>query len=153
MEKTLKVLAIKHGTVIDHLPAGTALRIIKILKLEDYQNVITVGSNFRSLAGQAKDIIKIENLELTSSQVDQVALLAPSATINIIKNYEVVKKFNVNIPAQLTGIIKCPNPKCITNAESVTTKFLTSINNKKFTLKCHYCERIFDQHEISNYLA
>lgn len=153
MEKTLKVLAIKHGSVIDHLPAGTALRIIKILKLDNHENTITTGINLPSKRQGKKDIIKIENKELTSDEVNQVALLAPSASINIIKNYQVVKKFNVSIPKELKGIITCPNPQCVTNHEELTTKFLTSSEKKILKLKCYYCERLYNQEEIYDYLA
>ena len=153
MEKTLKVLAIKNGTVIDHLTAGTAVRIVKILKLENHENTITIGINLPGKKGITKDLIKIEKMELTSDQVNEIALLSPSATINIIKNYQVVKKFNVKIPDELTDIITCPNPKCVTNHEQVSTKFLILFNNKKFKLKCHFCERVFNQEEIYDYMA
>lgn len=153
MEKTLKVHAIKNGSVIDHLPAHTALRIIKILKLASYQDTITVGQNLPSKKHGSKDIVKIENKELTADQVNQVALLAPLASINIIKNYNVVKKFNVQIPDHLNGVITCPNPKCITNHEKTTSKFLTSFEKKILKLKCYYCERQFNQEEIYDYLA
>jgi aspartate carbamoyltransferase regulatory subunit len=153
MEKTLKVLAIKNGTVIDHIPAGKALRIINILKLQNFENVITIGKNLPSKTHGKKDIIKIENLELNSDQVNQVALIAPLAKINIIKNYQVIKKFKVAVPEVLVDIVTCPNPKCVTNKEQGGTKFLTVFKKNKFQLKCHHCERLFSQEEIYDYLA
>jgi len=153
MEKTLKVLAIKNGTVIDHIPTGKALRIINILKLQNFENVITIGKNLPSKTHGKKDLIKIENLELNSDQVNQVAMIAPLAKINIIKNYQVIKKFKVAVPDILIDIITCPNPKCITNKEQGGTKFLTIFKNNKFQLKCHHCERLFSREEIYDYLA
>lgn len=153
MEKTLKVLAIKNGTVIDHIPAGVGLKIIKLLKLEKYDDTITTGTNLQSKKQGRKDIIKIENMELSKDQVNQVALAAPSASINIIKNYQVVKKFEVEVPEEMINIVKCPNPKCITNNEETKTKFYTVENGKKFKLKCAYCERVFNQEDVYEYLA
>jgi len=153
MEKTLKVLAIKNGTVIDHIPAGVGLKLIKLLKLEKYDDTITTGINLHSKKQGRKDIIKIENMELSKDQVNQVALVAPSASINIIKNYQVVKKFAVEVPKEMVDVVECPNPKCITNNEEVKSKFYTVENGENFKLKCAYCERLFKQEDVYEYLA
>ncbi len=144
--KKLRVDAIKEGTVIDHIPANKALDVIKILALKE-TDVITIGTNFPSKKHTKKDIIKIENKELTEQEVNKIALIAPNASLNIIKNYKVVKKIKVSLPEVLEGIIRCPNPNCITNKESVTSRFFV-VSKKPVKVRCAYCERIFSSDEI-----
>jgi aspartate carbamoyltransferase regulatory subunit len=146
MERKLKVDAIKEGTVIDHIPRAKALDVIKILKLKE-EDIITIGINFSSKKLGRKDIIKIENKELTEEEVNKIALIAPDATLNIIKDYNVVKKIEIKLPEILEGIIKCPNPNCISNNEKVISRFFV-ISEKPVKVRCAYCERIFTSDEI-----
>jgi aspartate carbamoyltransferase regulatory subunit len=146
MERKLKVDAIKEGTVIDHIPRAKALDVIKILKLKE-EDVVTIGINFSSKKLGRKDIIKIENKELTEEEVNKIALIAPDATLNIIKDYNVVKKIEIKLPEILEGIIKCPNPNCISNNEKVISRFFV-ISEKPVKVRCAYCERIFTSDEI-----
>jgi|UniRef100_A0A7C4TVL3 aspartate carbamoyltransferase regulatory subunit len=146
MERKLKVDAIKEGTVIDHIPRAKALDVIKILKLKE-EDIITIGINFSSKKLGRKDIIKIENKELTEEEVNKIALIAPDATLNIIKDYNVVKKIEIKLPEVLEGIIKCPNPNCISNNEKVISRFFV-ISEKPVKVRCAYCERIFTSDEI-----
>lgn len=150
-EKKLLVAAIKDGTVIDHIAARQALKIINILNLAEHNNLVTVGLNLPSKDFGVKDLIKIAKRELTPEEVNQIAILAPKASINIIRDYEIVNKFDVHIPGLIEHIIVCPNPKCITNNEDVDTKFHVIKRNGSVKIKCHYCEKIFNQEEIREY--
>ncbi|EKD68988.1 MAG: hypothetical protein ACD_47C00332G0002 [uncultured bacterium] len=144
--KQLKVDAIKDGTVIDHIPAGKAMKVLNILKLKN-SDVVMVGVNLASRKFAKKDLIKIENRELSGDEVDRIALIAPDANISIIRNFEVVKKSEVNIPEKLSAIIVCQNHKCITNTEPVTTCFYVEARNP-IMVRCHYCEKSFGADEI-----
>ncbi len=148
MHTTLSVSAIRHGTVIDHIRSGNALAIIALLDLKNHDKKITIGINLESKHMGAKDIIKIENRELTKEQANRVALVAPEATINIIQNYTVRKKFTVALPDALVGVIICPNPSCITNHERMETRFRTKKQKKEILLQCFYCEKMFTKEEI-----
>lgn len=149
--RAFKVFAIKNGTVIDHIKAGQALKIIKILKLYANDKIVTVGLNFPSKTSKFKDLIKVEDRELNPDEANRVAILAPKATINIIRDFEIVKKFKVQIPDQVERIIICPNPKCITNNEPMKTVFSVTVNKDQTKLRCKYCEKTFDQEEIKGY--
>lgn len=149
--KTLLVSAIKNGTVIDHITAGHALKIIRLLNLADHNKVVTVGLNLPSQTMKIKDLIKVEGRELTAEELSRVAILAPRATINIIKNYQVAKKFHVSLPEIIEYVIICPNPKCVTNYEKVSSKFKIINDKNNLKLRCHYCEKIFKQEEIREY--
>ncbi|MFA4830617.1 MAG: aspartate carbamoyltransferase regulatory subunit [Patescibacteria group bacterium] len=148
---TVKVFAIKEGTVVDHIKAGNALKIIRILNLADNQKVVTVGLNLSSKTLGLKDIIKVEKRELTADEISRVAILAPQATINIVRNYKIDKKFQAEMPKVIEYVVVCPNPKCLTNNESVPTKFNVAFKADGIRLKCHYCEKIFREHEIVSY--
>lgn len=150
-QKQLLVSAIKNGTVIDHISAGHALKIIRLLNLADHNKVVTVGLNLPSKTMKIKDLIKVEGLELTAEEINRVAILAPRATINIIKSYQVAKKFHVSIPETIEYVVICPNPKCVTNNENMSSKFHVLSDGGKIKLKCHYCEKIFQQDEIREY--
>jgi len=148
MEKQLKVNAIKDGTVIDHIPTNALFKVIKILKLEDSANMVTFGNNLDSGLMGYKAIIKVANRFFLDEEVNKIALVAPHAKLNIIRDYEVVEKRLVEIPRQIFGIVRCFNPKCITNAESILTKFEV-ISDKPIAMKCFYCEKITNENEMN----
>lgn len=148
MPQTLSVAAIEHGTVIDHITAGNALKIIRLLSLPADDHQITVGLNLPSKLMGKKDLIKVEGKELTEEEVNEISILAPGATINIIKKYAVVKKKKVSIPSVIERIIRCPNPACITNHEAMTTRFRTALYKNRIQLQCYYCEKHFAEEEI-----
>lgn len=150
--KEIRVEAIRHGTVIDHLPAGFGLLIIKLLGGMPARKIVTIGANLKSRALNFKDLIKIEDRELNEGEIDKIALMAPNATINIVRNYRVIKKIKPRLPENIRGAFSCPNPRCITNHETMTTVFHTSANKKIVTLSCHYCEKQFSQAEIVKYV-
>lgn len=149
--RELKVQPIKDGTVIDHITPGNALKVLKILGIAEKQpdSVISIAINVTGKRGK-KDILKIENRELDAREVNKIALIAPNATINIIRNTEVVEKRRVEIPDEIVGIVKCANPNCISNKkEPVEPKFIVKSKNP-LKIKCYYCEREPD--DISSHI-
>ena len=123
MKSELKIKAIENGTVIDHITANKALHILKILGLPDEDVInVTVAMNVSSRETGRKDIVKIENREIDHEELNQIALIAPKATINIIRNYEVIKKDKIILPQVIKSIIKCKNEKCNTKYENEPIK-------------------------------
>ena len=143
-KKELQVSAIENGTVIDHIPADKLFDVINVLGISRMENAMTFGTNLRSSKLGKKAIIKSWDKFLEDDEVNKLALVAPSAKINIIRDYDVAEKKTVNVPERVEGIVKCMNPKCITNHEFVKTKFAV-INDSPIVLKCHYCEKLTDQ--------
>jgi aspartate carbamoyltransferase regulatory subunit len=150
MEKHLMVSAIKDGTVIDHIPTNALFKVIKILKLEDCSQMVTFGNNLDSRAMGTKAIIKIANRFFAGEEVNKIALVAPHAKLNTIRDYEVIEKRVVETPKEIKGIVHCFNPNCITNAESMTTRFEV-ISDKPIAMKCYYCEKITNENEMVFY--
>jgi aspartate carbamoyltransferase regulatory subunit len=147
-DKQLIVNAIKNGTVIDHIPAQNLFKAISILKLENIDNQITFGTNLESKKLGSKAIIKISDKYFLDEEINKIALVAPQAKLNIIRDYEVIEKRVVEVPDSISGIVKCVNPKCITNFENVTTKF-TVVSKSEVALKCRYCEKITHQDQMA----
>ncbi|MBU0765581.1 MAG: aspartate carbamoyltransferase regulatory subunit [Bacteroidetes bacterium] len=147
-EKTEKrVSAIKDGSVIDHIPAKTLFKVVSILALETIETPITVGTNLKSNKLGSKGIIKISDKFFKEEEINKIALIAPEARLNIIRNYEVVEKKVLVVPDKIEGIAKCFNPKCITNVENVMTRF-SVISKDKVALKCRYCEKITSREHL-----
>jgi aspartate carbamoyltransferase regulatory subunit len=152
MEKTLSVAAIENGTVIDHIDAHYALAIIRLLNLPEGGRLVTVGLNLPSKHMGTKDLIKVEGREITEEEANRIAILSPTATINVIKKYVVGKKFTVSLPKTIDHVIVCPNSMCISNNERMmNTKFHVFHNGTEVRLKCHYCEKGFSQTDIKEY--
>lgn len=137
----LKVSAIKEGTVIDHIPANNLFKVIAILGLDKIANQITFGTNLESEKLGSKAIIKVSDKFFEDDEINKIALIAPHAKLNIIRDYEVVEKKIVEIPKNIRGIVKCFNPKCITNNEKITTYF-NVVSTAPISLKCRYCEKL-----------
>lgn len=150
MSKTLAVAAIKNGTVIDHIPAGQALRIIHLLNLTSSKYRITVGLNLPSKGLGHKDLIKIENRLLTDIEANDIIIFAPKATINIIENFEVSKKVSTRLPHTINKIFICPNLACVTHFEPIATSFSIEDQGKKMQLTCNYCEKSFDRDQVKD---
>jgi aspartate carbamoyltransferase regulatory subunit len=146
-DKQLIVSAIKDGTVIDHIPAGSLFKVITILGLDKLDTMVTFGNSLDSKKLGRKGIIKLSNVFFETEDINRIALVAPTAKLNIIREYNVVEKMKVEIPDEITGIIKCVNPKCITNHEYVLTKF-SVVSKEEVKLKCHYCEKITSQENL-----
>jgi aspartate carbamoyltransferase regulatory subunit len=142
------VSAIKTGTVIDHIPPQSLFKVISILGLENIQSQVTFGNNLESKKIGKKAIIKITDKFFDDKEINKIALVAPEAKLNTIRDYKVVEKRVVAVPDDVSGIVRCINPKCITNNEKILTRFYV-VSKKPVTLKCHYCERIVEQEQMT----
>jgi len=148
-EAQLLVRRIKDGTVIDHIGPGMALVVLKALNITGREgNVITVAMNVPSSKFESKDIIKVENKFLEANETNKLALLAPKATVNLIRDYKVVEKRKVELPAIFVGIFKCSNQKCVTNSKEEIVTIIDVIDKSRQTLKCRYCSRILNVNEL-----
>lgn len=145
--KELQVKALKNGTVIDHIPPELLFKVVSLLQLDRAKNRVTIGNNLNSKKMDMKGIIKISDRYYADEEISRIALIAPSAKINVIREYEVVEKKVLSPPDSFTGIVKCPNPKCITNNEPMKTRFEVVCKNP-ILLKCQYCEREIQQEDI-----
>lgn len=139
--KELKVQPIRNGTVIDHIAPGRAISVLRILGMPRpaWTSTITAAMNVPSSRGR-KDILKIEDRELDTGEVNKISLIAPNASINIVREYEVVRKERVQLPDKVSGLVKCPNPNCVTNHEPVKSSFLV-VEREPLHLRCGYCDR------------
>ena len=143
----LQVAALENGTVIDHIPSEKLFTVVQLLGIEKMQSNITIGFNLDSKKQGKKGIIKIADKFFCDEEINRIAVVAPNVKLNIIRDYEVVEKREVILPDELRGIVKCANPKCITNNEPMATLFHT-INKNEGVLKCHYCEKEQHREEI-----
>jgi aspartate carbamoyltransferase regulatory subunit len=143
--RDLKVTPIKNGTVIDHIPSGMALKVLKVLGItENVSSTVSVLVHVPSKKRSWKDIVKVEDRELNPKELNTIALIAPEATINIIRNYNVAEKHTVSLPEKAVGILRCGNPNCITNGkEPVESAFLV-VARDPLRLRCRYCDRELD---------
>ena len=138
-KKELQVAAIENGTVIDHIPADKTYQVVRLLRLEQLDTPVTIGYNLPSSKMGKKGIIKIANKYFTDEEINRLSVVAPNIVLNTIHNFEVVEKKRVETPSELHGIIKCNNPKCITNNEPMATYF--TIDKAKGIVRCHYCDK------------
>ena len=146
--KKLQVAALRNGTVIDHIPADKLFKVFSILNLENCQNTITVGNNLNSDITGKKGIIKVSDRFFAEEETNKIALIAPKATINIIKEFEVIEKRSLELPDEVKEIVQCLNPACITNHQPVKTLFHVLVEEGETILQCHYCERQFKLEEM-----
>ena len=146
-KKELQVAAIKNGTVIDHIPSEKTYEVARLLHLTDIDVPTLIGYNLPSKRLGKKGIIKITNKYFTDEEISRLSVIAPNVVLNIIKDYEVVEKKMVVTPNEIHGIIKCNNPKCITNNEPMDT-FFTVIDKEKGIVKCHYCDKEQDINHV-----
>ncbi len=136
--KELAVAALRHGTVIDHIPAEALFKAVRILGIEKMTTAVTIGNNLSSHRLGKKGIIKVADMEFADDVLNRIALIAPHAKINIIRDYEVAKKFPISLPDEIRGIVRCGNPKCITNNEPMRTRFEV-VDRDDVTIRCCYC--------------
>lgn len=147
MTKQLQVAALENGTAIDHIPTDAVFAVVSLLKLQKLNNRTTIGNNLRSRKMGRKGIIKISNMFFEEEEINRIALVAPNVNLNIIRNYEVVEKKHVVLPDEIKGIVKCVNPKCITNNEPMSTRFHV-VDKQEVVLQCHYCEVKINKDEV-----
>ncbi len=139
-KKELLVSAIENGTVIDHIPAEKTFLVVNLLELQNEKEPVTIAFNLPSKKVGKKGIIKISNKFFTDEEINRLSVVAPKIVLNVIKNYEVVEKKTVETPDELKGIVKCNNPKCITNNEPMSTVF-NVVDKEHGILKCRYCDK------------
>ncbi|WP_428978143.1 aspartate carbamoyltransferase regulatory subunit [Bacteroides caecigallinarum] len=139
-KKELQVAALENGTVIDHIPSDKLFTVVSLLNLKDMDSNITIGYNLESKKLGKKGIIKIADKFFSDEEINRISVVASNIRLNIIRNYAVVEKKEAIMPDELKGIVKCNNPKCITNNEPMQTWFHVT-DKEKGLLKCHYCEK------------
>jgi len=145
-EQSYRVAKLRSGTVIDHLPAGSALKCLALVGVPR-DGVVTIGLNLPSKRSRRKDILKMENRELTPAEMARIALLGPRATVCFIEDYALVRKLRLELPTVIDGVVKCPNPSCITNNDPVTPRARVE-SADPVRLRCHYCERRIRSDEV-----
>lgn len=145
-KKELAVAALRNGTVIDHIPSQALFRAVRILGIEQLHTSVTIGNNLDSERFGSKGIIKVAEVEFSEETLNRIAIIAPTAMVNIIRDYEVVEKRPVSLPETLVGLVKCGNPKCITNHEPMLTRFNVT-DRENVILRCHYCNHSFNGNE------
>ena len=139
-KEELQVAALENGTVIDHIPTDKLFTIVSLLGLKNSDLNITIGNNLPSKKLGKKGLIKVADRFFSDEEISRLSVVAPNVQLNVIRNYEVVEKKQVIMPDVVKGIVKCSNPKCITNNEPMTTIFHV-VSKEKGILKCHYCEK------------
>ena len=146
--REMNVSAIRNGTVIDHIRNDATFKVAEILRLDREEDVVLVGMNLHSSKVGKKGLVKVESRELTAQEVNKIALIAPQATLNIIKDYRVVEKRRVELPERVEGIVRCFNPNCVTNRHPVSTCFEVQ-GTDPVSLRCVYCERVMRAADIN----
>lgn len=148
-ESELMVRRIKEGTVIDHIDEGKGLQVLSALQIDGRDgSLITIALNVPSGKFKKKDIIKVENKFLADDDTNKLAVIAPKATINIIKNYKLVEKRRVSLPNEIDRIFRCSNPDCITNSYEHIESVMDVIDKEGRVLKCRYCGRVLDVNRL-----
>jgi aspartate carbamoyltransferase regulatory subunit len=144
--RELKITPIKNGTVIDHIGSGLALEVLRIIGVDeiDKESTVSVALHVRSQKIGWKDIVKVENMELSSRKANAIALIAPTATISIIRDFRVREKRAVDLPDRIVGVLKCPNPSCISNQREPVESEFDVVRRRPVVLRCIYCERLVD---------
>ncbi len=144
--RELKITPIKNGTVIDHIGNGLALDVLRIVGVQtlDKDSTVSVALHVRSGKLGWKDILKVENMELSPRKVNAIALIAPTATISIIRDFKVQEKRTVDLPDRIVGVLRCPNLNCITNQPEPIESEFTVLRRRPVLLACAFCERQVD---------
>jgi len=142
----MRISKLRNGAVIDHLRPGTAMKAIQVLGVTD-GSTLSIGMFLDSKKMGRKDLIKIENRTLTTKEINKIAVLSPEATLCNIRDYQVVQKTKAHLPREIPVIVRCNNPKCITNHEKVGTLFVV-VEDNPLKLRCRYCERAMCGDEI-----
>ncbi len=148
----LLVRRIGEGTVIDHIDGGKGLQVLDALGIDGKDGgLITIALNVPSGKYKKKDIIKVENRFLKEDDTNKLAVIAPTATVNIIKNFQLVEKRRVSLPNEIDRIFRCSNPECITNSAEHIESVMDVVNKEALVLKCRYCGRILDVNRLEYY--
>ena len=149
-EHELRVSKIRDGTVIDHVTAGQALNVLAVLGIDGDEGFgVSIGMNVPSDTLGKKDIVKVEGRELSQGEVDIISLLAPEATVNIVREFDVIEKNRVERPERVVGLLRCPNHNCITNADEPVSSSFQVVDDG---VRCEYCGE-FVRSDIGDHLA
>lgn len=149
MSKEQLVRKIKDGTVLDHVEQGRALQVLEALSIDGKDgNIVTVAMNVPSKKIGKKDIIKIENRFLKSEETNRIALISPRATVNLIRNYQVIEKRKIETPDTFVDVFKCPNPTCISNSNEPIRPIIDVLRKSPPLLRCRYCSRLLSPNEV-----
>ncbi len=143
----LLVAALENGTVIDHIPSDKVFDVVNLLELTSIDTPITIGANLSSRKMGTKGIIKIADKFFSEKELSKLSVIAPNIVLNIIRGYEVVEKKKISMPDEVRGIVKCNNPKCITNHEPMTTVF-DVVDKENGTIRCRYCNKDIHKGDI-----
>lgn len=146
-KKELQVAALENGTAIDHIPPSQLFKVASLLGLEKMDNTITIGNNFHSKKMGCKGVIKIADKFFEEDEINRIALIAPNVILNIIRDYEIVEKKTVTLPEELVDVVRCNNPKCISNNEPMLSRFEV-IQKETGAIRCRYCERKINKEDI-----
>ena len=146
--KELVVSALENGTVLDHIPAENVYKAIDLLNLRGVESQITIGINLASKLYGRKGIIKIADRFFEDDELNRLALIAPKATVNVIRDFKVVEKKKITMPKEIIGMAKCMNTKCVTNHQPIKTRFTTIAKGDEISLLCHFCEKVSDTRGI-----
>lgn len=148
----IKVKKIERGMVIDHLPGGAALKVLSALGVDSsFPGTVSLLMNVPSSRYGLKDLVKIEGKEFSRKELEKTALLAPYATVNLVRNYKVVDKYRLPLPEEINGVLSCPNPHCVTGAEG-TGRFLVESKNP-LKIRCGYCEKEYREKDVADFLS
>ncbi|MDR0758389.1 MAG: aspartate carbamoyltransferase regulatory subunit [Tannerella sp.] len=143
----LEVAALENGTAIDHIPPEQLFKVAQLLELHREKNRVTIGNNLLSKKMGRKGIVKVADRFFSEDEISRIALVAPNAVLNIIRDYRVAEKKKVDLPNEITDIVKCNNPKCISNNEPMASHF-SVVDRENVTIKCRYCERKINKEDI-----
>ena len=146
-KETLQVAALRNGTAIDHIPPEQLFKVAQLLELQKENSRITIGNNLQSKKMGKKGIVKIADRYFEKDEINRIALVAPNVVLNVIRDYEVKEKTTVKLPDEIVDIVKCNNPKCISNNEPMKSRFYVT-DIEKVTIKCRYCERKINKEDI-----
>ncbi|MCL4315224.1 MAG: aspartate carbamoyltransferase regulatory subunit [Candidatus Thermoplasmatota archaeon] len=142
--QTLKISKIRDGIVIDHIPAGRSIRLLSILNVGEHSgHTISLAMRVKSNKKDYKDVVKIENRNIAEEELSLISLIAPDATISFIENYNIKEKRKVKVPETISGILRCPNQNCISNAKEPVETIFHIVSEDPLEARCEYCERIF----------
>lgn len=141
-----QVAAVRNGSVVDHLNAGMALKALEVIGLPR-AGAALLGIHLESNKMGRKDIIKLENVELARAEIDKLALFGANVTVSVIRDFKVVEKTRAELPEEVEGVLRCPNPNCITNSDGITSRFRIESREPLFA-RCWYCERRILEEEL-----
>lgn len=138
-----KISPIRNGTAIDRIRCGQAINVLKILNIDEntISSAVSIAMHVKSDKVGWKDMIKIEDRELDHRTVRKIALIAPDASISIIRDFSVAEKYKATVPDHICGIVKCSNPNCITNKGEPIEPEFDVVSREPLVLSCSYCDR------------